>query len=126
MNCRNINLQHVLHYYTLLVKEGTHKSGSLTDHVYVKYESLQKCLADKTKIVSIYFYDHDTVKFIIQNIIVWQQSQYMCIKLIWTVKCCSKVVYDFCNLPMIYGSRIFVEQSTCSLRIAVLPNLFLY
>ena len=67
LNSTNINLQKVLFNYTLLVNEATHISGSLLDHVYVNNETLQKFSVDKTKIVSIYFSDHDVVKFRLQN-----------------------------------------------------------
>ena len=67
LNGTNINLQNVLTNYTLLVNKGTHISGSLLDHVYVKNEILQKFSVDKTEIVSIYFSDHDVVKFRLQN-----------------------------------------------------------
>ena len=67
LNGTNINLQNVLSNYTLLVNKGTHISGSLLDHVYVKNEILQKFSVDKTETVSIYFSDHDVVKFRLQN-----------------------------------------------------------
>ena len=67
LNSTNINLQKVLSNYTLLVHESTHISGSLLDHVYVNNETLQKFSVDKAKIVSIYFSDHDVVKFRLQN-----------------------------------------------------------
>ena len=67
LNITNINLQNVLSNYTLLVNEATHVSGSLLDHAYVNNETLQKFSVDKTKIVSIYFSDHDVVKFRLQN-----------------------------------------------------------
>ena len=67
LNGTNINLQNVLSNYTLLVNKGTHISGSLLDHVYFKNEILQKFSVDKTETVSIYFSDHDVVKFRLQN-----------------------------------------------------------
>ena len=67
LNSANINLQKVLSNYTLLVNEATHISGFLLDHVYVNNETLQKFSVDKTKIVSIYFSDHDVVKFRFQK-----------------------------------------------------------
>ena len=39
---KNIHLQRVLSNYTQLVKEPTHLSGSLLDHVYVKNSILQE------------------------------------------------------------------------------------
>ena len=63
LNTTNINLQNVLSNYTSLVNEATHIRGSLLDHEYVNNETLQKFSVDKTKIVSIYFSDHDVVKF---------------------------------------------------------------
>ena len=63
LNGANINLQDIFSNYTLLVNEPTHTSGSLMDHVYVYNESLQKFLPSKTEVLSIYFSDHDAVKF---------------------------------------------------------------
>ena len=63
LNSININLNNVLSNYTLLVNEPTYISGSLLDHVYVNNDSLQKFLLTKIEIVSIYFSDHDAVKF---------------------------------------------------------------
>ena len=67
LNGIDINLQHGLSNYTLLVNEAALMSGSLIDHVYVSNESLQKFSVDKTKVASIYFSDHDAVKFRLQN-----------------------------------------------------------
>ena len=67
LNSTNINLQNILSNYTLLVNEATHISGSLLDHAYVNNETLQTFSVDKTKIVGIYFSDHDVVKFRLQN-----------------------------------------------------------
>ena len=67
LNSTNINSQNVLPNYTLLVNEATHVSGSLLDHVYVNNERLQKVSVDKTRIVSVYFSDHDVVKFRLRN-----------------------------------------------------------
>ena len=67
LNSTNINLQNVLSNYTLLVNEATDISGSSLGHVYVNNETLQKLLVDKTKIVSIYFFDYDVGKFRLQN-----------------------------------------------------------
>ena len=46
-----------------MVPEPTYTSGSLTDHVCVSNHSLQKLCVEKTEIISIYFFDHDAVKF---------------------------------------------------------------
>ena len=66
LNGANINLQNIFSNYTLLVNEPTHISGSLIDHVYVYNESLQKFLPSKIEVLSIYFSDHDAVKFRLQ------------------------------------------------------------
>ena len=63
LNNINVNLNNVLSNYTLLVNQPTYISGSLLDHVYVNNDSLQKFLLTKIEIVSIYFSDHDAVKF---------------------------------------------------------------
>ena len=63
LNSININLNNLLWNYTLLVNEPTYISGSLLNHVYVNNESLQKFLHNKIEIVSIFFSDHDAVKF---------------------------------------------------------------
>ena len=63
LNSININLNNVLSNYTLLVNEPTYISSSLIDHAYVNNDSLQKFLLNKIEIVSIYFFDHDAVKF---------------------------------------------------------------
>ena len=59
----NINLQCTFSNYTLLVNKPTYISGSRIDHVYVYNESLQKFLPSKIEVLSIYFSDHDPVKF---------------------------------------------------------------
>ena len=63
LNGININLNNALSNYTLVVNELTYISASLLDHVYVNNDSLQKFLLSKIEIVSIYFSDHDAVKF---------------------------------------------------------------
>ena len=63
LNSTNINLQNLLSNYTLLVNEATHISGYLLDHAYVNNKTLQKFSIDKTKIVAIYFADHDAMTF---------------------------------------------------------------
>ena len=67
LNSKNNNLQNLFSNCTLLVNEATHISDSLLDHAYGNNKTLQKFSVDKTKIVSIYFSDHDTVKFRLQN-----------------------------------------------------------
>lgn len=58
-----MNVQHTLSNYILLVNESTHASGSMVDHVYFYGESLQKFSSSKVQVLSIYFLDHDAVKF---------------------------------------------------------------
>ena len=66
LNGANINLQDIFSNYTLLVNEPTHISGSLIDHVHVYNKSLQKFLPSKIEVLSIYFSDHNAVKFRLQ------------------------------------------------------------
>ena len=66
LNGENINLQDISSNYISLVNEPTHISGSMIDHVYVYNKSLQKFLPSKIEVLSIYFSDHDTVKFRLQ------------------------------------------------------------
>ena len=47
----------------MLVNEPTYFSSSLLDHVYVNNDSPQKYLVNKIETISIYFSDHDAVKF---------------------------------------------------------------
>ena len=47
----------------MLVNEPTYFSSSLLDHAYVNNDSLQKYLVSKIETISIYFSDHDAVKF---------------------------------------------------------------
>ena len=63
LNSTNINLQNLLSNYTLLVNQATHISGSLLDHAYVNNKTLRKFSIHKTKIVGIYFSDHDAMTF---------------------------------------------------------------
>ena len=63
VNRANMNVQHTLSNYMLLVNESTHVSGSMVDHVYFYGESLQKFSSSKVQVLSIYFLDHDAVKF---------------------------------------------------------------
>ena len=56
LSSTNANL-HVLSYNTLLVNGAADISGTLIDHAY----------NNETKIVSIYFSDHGTVKFKLQK-----------------------------------------------------------
>ena len=65
MSSININLNNFLSNYTLLVNDPAYISGSLVDYVFVNNESLEKFLLNKIEIVSIYFSDHDAVKFIL-------------------------------------------------------------
>ena len=59
-------LQRVLSNYTQVVKEPTHLSGSLLDHVYVKNSILQEyCVS--TSMINLYFSDHDAVQLTISN-----------------------------------------------------------
>ena len=67
LNNTNINLQNFPSNYTLLVNEATHICVSLLDHACVNKESLQKFSVDKTKIVLIFFSDHDVVRLRFQN-----------------------------------------------------------
>ena len=67
LNGANVNLLYILSNYTLLVNEPTHISGSLIDHVYAYNESLQKFSPSKIEVLSIYFSDHDAVKFKLQE-----------------------------------------------------------
>ena len=66
LNGANVNLQDIFSNYTLLVNEPTHISGSLIDHVHVYNKSLQKFLPSKIEVLSIYFSDHNAVKFRLQ------------------------------------------------------------
>ena len=66
LNEANINLQDIFSNYTLLVNELTRTSGSLIDYVYVYNVSHQKFLPSKIEVLSIYFSDHDAVKFRLQ------------------------------------------------------------
>ena len=47
--------------YEMIVKEPTHISGSLIDHVYV-HKDLKTEFETRTSIHSIYFSDHDVVQ----------------------------------------------------------------
>ena len=63
LNSININLNNVLSNYPLPVNEPTYISGFLIHRVCVNNDSLQKFLLNNIEIVSIYFSDHDAVKF---------------------------------------------------------------
>ena len=56
----NIRLSHILSQYDQLVNTSTHMSRSLLDHVYNRQEISKQVNSD---VVSIYFSDHDVIKF---------------------------------------------------------------
>ena len=56
----SIRLSHILSQYDQLVNTSTHISGSLLDHVYIRQEFLKQVTSD---VISIYFSDHDAIKF---------------------------------------------------------------
>ena len=49
--------------YELMVTEPTNIIGSLIEHVYVSNYDLQKLRVEKNEAISIYFSDHDAIKF---------------------------------------------------------------
>ena len=67
LNSANDNTQHVFSHYMLIVSEPVHISGLLIGHVYINNNLMQKILAEKTEIISVYFSDHDAVKFTLEN-----------------------------------------------------------
>ena len=48
---------------TLLNYEATHIGGSLLDHFYINRPTLQKISIEAIQTVSVYFSDHQAVKF---------------------------------------------------------------
>ena len=48
---------------TLLNYEAPHISGSLLDHFYINRQTLQKISIEAIQTVSVYFSDHQAVKF---------------------------------------------------------------
>ena len=62
LDSRNDVLGYVLSQYVLLVDEPTHISGGLIDHVYVKKSFLENKTV-LSSVRSVFFSDHDAVKF---------------------------------------------------------------
>ena len=56
----NIRLFHILSRFDQLVNTSTHISSSLLDHVYIRQEFPKQVTSD---VISIYFSDHDAIKF---------------------------------------------------------------
>ena len=63
LNNSNRHLTSILSQYELIVTEAILIISSLIGHVYVRNRFLQKLIVEKTKIISIYFSDHNAVKF---------------------------------------------------------------
>ena len=63
LNNSNKHLTSILSQYELIVTEAILIISSLIGHVYVRNRFLQKLIVEKTKIISIYFSDHNAVKF---------------------------------------------------------------
>lgn len=57
------NLRNILWEYQLLNRDPTHISGSLLDHAYIRREAVQNFSLETIESVSIYFQDHEVVKF---------------------------------------------------------------
>ena len=57
----NQSLINVLRNYEQIVKDSTHISGSLLDHVCIRQDFLKELNVD-CKVTNVYFSDHDAVK----------------------------------------------------------------
>ena len=64
----NNNIQHVMSQYQLITYEPTHISRSILDHVYINRQKLQKFSIKAIPTVSVYFSDHQAVKFKLRSI----------------------------------------------------------
>ena len=62
----NSHLKSLFEDYTMIVNEPTHLSGSLLDHVYVKNSFLDSVTDVHCLVKSIFFSDHELVKFRLQ------------------------------------------------------------
>ena len=63
LNNSNRHRTSILSQYELIVTEAILISSSLIGHVFVRNHFLQKLIVEKTEIISIYFSDHNAVKF---------------------------------------------------------------
>ena len=57
------NLRNILSEYQLLNHDPTHVSGSLLDHAYIRREAVQNVSLETIQSISLYFQDHEVVKF---------------------------------------------------------------
>ena len=64
----NNNIQQVMSQYQLITYEPTHISRSILDHVYINRQKLQKFSIKAIPTVSVYFSDHQAVKFKLRSI----------------------------------------------------------
>ena len=62
----NNHLKTLFEDYTMIVKDPTHLSGSLLDHVYIKNSFLDSVMDVECIVKSIFFSDHEVVKFRLQ------------------------------------------------------------
>ena len=62
------NLQQVMSQYQLINYEPTHISGSLLDHIYINRQTLQNISIEAIQKVSVYFSDHQVVKFKLRSL----------------------------------------------------------
>ena len=62
----NVQLQNIFSEYTQVVKEPTHLSGSLLDHIYVRNTVLQEFYIS-TSVINLYFSDHDAIRLKLQK-----------------------------------------------------------
>ena len=64
----NNNLQQVMSQYQLIKYETKHISGSLSDHFYINKQTLQKDSIETITTISVYFSDHQAVKFKLRSL----------------------------------------------------------